>query len=166
MKKEKTYYIYEIPGVKIGCTTSPKHRVEKEQGYSDYQIVAEFKCIYIASFMERFLQEYNGYPVDHIPYYKSVKNRNNEVAKEKSRVNARNLGKVTGKINGRTIFLEKKGMFGFSKEENFHNSSKGGITVTSIKYLCPDGKIVHKPMYRKYCINRGLDPEKAVKIAN
>jgi len=75
MKKEKTYYIYEVPGKKIGCTTNPKHRIETEQHLVDYIILHEYKCIYIASFMERFLQEQKGYKVDRQPYYQTVANR-------------------------------------------------------------------------------------------
>ena len=48
----QTYYIYHIPGVKIGCTTEPKNRVEK-QGYTEYEILEEHTDIYLVSERER-----------------------------------------------------------------------------------------------------------------
>ena len=33
-KKEKRYYVYHVPGVKIGMTNNIKRRVHDEQGYS------------------------------------------------------------------------------------------------------------------------------------
>lgn len=71
-----TFYIYEIQGVKIGCTTNVEHRM-KEQGYefSDAIILEEHTCIYTVSDREIELQKENGYPVDTIPYWKAVQNR-------------------------------------------------------------------------------------------
>ncbi|MEY4457278.1 MAG: hypothetical protein RLY15_1542 [Bacteroidota bacterium] len=69
------YYIYHIPGIKIGCTTDVQRRVEFEQGYSEYEILYESECIYSASRMELQLQKNLGYPVDITPYYKSYNNR-------------------------------------------------------------------------------------------
>jgi len=69
-KSSPTYFIYEVPGVKIGCTTNPKRRLA-QQNVTDFKILGEHKCIFIASFMERFLQEQNCYLVDREPYYKT-----------------------------------------------------------------------------------------------
>jgi hypothetical protein len=63
------YYIYEVPGVKIGCSEEPNRRVAK-QGYTDYKILEEHNCIYTASDRERELQKEKGYPVDKHPYWK------------------------------------------------------------------------------------------------
>ena len=65
------YYIYHIPGIKIGCTTRPKHRV-KQQGYSDYEILESYECIDTASKREIELQKEYGYPVDISTYKQSV----------------------------------------------------------------------------------------------
>lgn len=70
----KKYYIYEIPGVKIGCSTQPKERVEK-QGFTEYVILEEHTDIDIASERELILQKEKGYPVDKSDYKTSVKNR-------------------------------------------------------------------------------------------
>ncbi len=66
----KKYYIYHIPGVKIGVSEEPENRVNN-QGYTDYEILEEFTCIYLVSYRERVLQKEYGYPVDKIPYYMS-----------------------------------------------------------------------------------------------
>ncbi len=72
----KIYYIYEIQGVKIGCTVNVAHRMQ-EQGYqaSDAIILEEHTCIYTVSDREIELQKENNYPVDKIPYWQAVQNR-------------------------------------------------------------------------------------------
>ena len=49
--KTGKYKIYHIPGVKIGCTTNVKKRVEEEQGYKpgEYDILYETDDIVEAS---------------------------------------------------------------------------------------------------------------------
>ena len=65
-----TYYIYHIPGKKIGVTRDLKHRVEEQQGYEshEYEILEETEDIDEASYMERMLQVEFGYCVDEVPY--------------------------------------------------------------------------------------------------
>lgn len=70
---QKLYHIYEIPGVKIGCTHLEPRRRVNGQGFTNFNVLGSHPCIFIASFMEIFLQEINGYPVDKRPYYKTVK---------------------------------------------------------------------------------------------
>lgn len=65
------YYIYHIPGVKIGCTNNVERRVE-QQGFTDYQILEEHIDIFKASNREIALQKKYGYTIDRIPYFKSV----------------------------------------------------------------------------------------------
>jgi hypothetical protein len=57
------YYIYHIPGVKIGCTKNLKHRI-KSQGFTEYEILEEHYDINLASDRERQLQTKYGYQVD------------------------------------------------------------------------------------------------------
>jgi len=57
------YYIYHIPGVKIGCTLNPKRRVT-QQGYSEFEILEEHVDMQTASERERQLQRKYGYEVD------------------------------------------------------------------------------------------------------
>ena len=72
LKKGK-YKIYHIPGVKIGCTTNIKKRVEEEQGYKpgEYDILYETDDIVEASEAERNLQKELKYKTD-IKLYKDL----------------------------------------------------------------------------------------------
>ena len=65
-----TYYIYHIPGKKIGVTRDLEKRVTEQQGYEphEYEILEETEDIDHASRIERMLQEVHGYRVDEIPY--------------------------------------------------------------------------------------------------
>lgn len=74
------YYIYHIPNHKwkdssigkIGCTDELIIRMRK-QGATEYQILETHLDIYIASDREIELQKQYGYPVDKIPYWRTVK---------------------------------------------------------------------------------------------
>lgn len=68
------YYIYHIPGEKIGVTSNPKIRVEKIQGYkpNEYEILLETKSIDEASEKEILLQKEYNYKVD-TTLYKNLK---------------------------------------------------------------------------------------------
>ena len=67
-----TYYIYHIPGKKIGVTHDLKERVTNQQGYEphEYEVLGEYINIDDVSSMERMLQKDYGYEVDRIPYNK------------------------------------------------------------------------------------------------
>ena len=67
-----TYYIYHIPGKKIGVTRDLEERVTKQQGYEpdEYEILGEYIDIDDVSSMERMLQKEYGYKVDRVPYNK------------------------------------------------------------------------------------------------
>ena len=65
-----TYYIYHIPGKKIGVTRDLKYRVEEQQGYGpdEYDIVMKSDNIDFISEQEIYLQRQYGYRVDDEPY--------------------------------------------------------------------------------------------------
>ena len=65
-----TYYIYHIPGKKIGVTRDLKYRVEEQQGYGpdEYDIVMKSDNISYISEQELYLQKQYGYRVDETPY--------------------------------------------------------------------------------------------------
>ena len=65
-----TYYIYHIPGKKIGVTRDLKYRVEEQQGYGpgEYEVLMESDDILQVSKDELILQELHGYRVDDEPY--------------------------------------------------------------------------------------------------
>ena len=67
-----TYYIYHIPGKKIGVTRDLEERVTKQQGYGpdEYEVLGEYIDIDDVSSMERMLQKEYGYKVDRVPYNK------------------------------------------------------------------------------------------------
>jgi len=67
-----TYYIYHIPGKKIGVTHDLNYRVIKQQGYEphEFEILTESEDIDFASDIERQLQKEYGYKIDEIPYNK------------------------------------------------------------------------------------------------
>jgi len=65
-----TYYIYHIPGKKIGVTRDLKYRVEEQQGYGpdEYDVVMKSDNISYISEQELYLQKQYGYRVDEVPY--------------------------------------------------------------------------------------------------
>ena len=67
-----TYYLYHIPGKKIGVTRDLKYRVEEQQGYNtdEYDIVMKSDNINYISEQELYLQKLYGYRVDEVPYNK------------------------------------------------------------------------------------------------
>ena len=65
------YYIYHIPGVKIGCTDNVQERISAQK-FINYEVLEEHTDAYIASDREIALQKQYGYPVDKIPYWKTI----------------------------------------------------------------------------------------------
>jgi len=73
-----TYYLYHIPGKKIGVTCDLKNRVTVQQGYSpdEYEVLESSEDIDHISSLELQLQKEYGYRVDMVPY-KNLKPRTN-----------------------------------------------------------------------------------------
>ena len=76
-----TYYIYHIPGKKIGVTRDLKYRVEEQQGYEpgEYSVLMKSDNIDFISEQEIYLQKMYGYRVDDEPYNKLKFNNNNNM---------------------------------------------------------------------------------------
>ena len=72
------YYLYHIPGVKIGVTTNLEERVENQQGYieGEYDVIMSSEDIDRISEWEIKFQKHLGYRVDEIPYNKLKFNNN------------------------------------------------------------------------------------------
>ena len=72
--KTRNYYIYHIPGKKIGVTTNVKNRVTLMQGYQEgeYEILETSPDIDYISERELELQKKYGYKVDR-QLYKNLK---------------------------------------------------------------------------------------------
>ena len=73
-----TYYIYHIPGKKIGVTCDLNNRVTVQQGYSpdEYDILDSSEDIDYISSKEIELQREWGYRVDMVPYRNLNKKKN------------------------------------------------------------------------------------------
>ena len=67
-----TYYLYHIPGKKVGVTTNLEERVHKQQGYypGEYEIIEKSDDIDFISEGEIIMQKHYGYKVDEVPYNK------------------------------------------------------------------------------------------------
>ena len=65
-----TYYLYHIPGKKVGVTRDLKKRVVEQQGYDyhEFEVLLESDDIEFISNMEIAYQLKHGYRVDEIPY--------------------------------------------------------------------------------------------------
>jgi len=66
------YYIYHIPGIKIGCTIDYPYRCIK-QNYTEYELLETYEDGWIAGDREIELQKQYGYPVDRQHYMKNSK---------------------------------------------------------------------------------------------
>jgi NTP pyrophosphatase (non-canonical NTP hydrolase) len=65
-----TYYLYHIPGKKVGVTTNLEERVHKQQGYypGEYEIIETSDDIDFISAGERIMQKCYGYKIDEVLY--------------------------------------------------------------------------------------------------
>jgi len=74
-----TYYLYHIPGKKIGVTRDLENRVTKQQGYieGEYEVIMSSEDIDMISKWEIKFQKHLGYRVDEVPYNKLKFNNNN-----------------------------------------------------------------------------------------
>ena len=66
-----TYYLYHIPGKKVGVTTNLEERVHKQQGYypGEYEIIETSEDIDFISAGEQIMQKCYGYKVDEVLYH-------------------------------------------------------------------------------------------------
>ncbi len=71
------YYIYHIPGKKIGVTRNLNSRVTEQQGYAseEYEVLLTSDDIDYVSYKEIELQKSYGYKVDRQPYKNLIKSK-------------------------------------------------------------------------------------------
>jgi hypothetical protein len=99
------YYIYHIPGIKIGCSSEIDIRVES-QGFNNYDILEEHFDIYVASKRERELQKQYGYKIDNAPYWMTIenqiksRNKKSRIKAIKSRGIVKDVLSEMGKVGG------------------------------------------------------------------
>lgn len=70
------YYLYEIPGVKIGVTQDLSKRQHQQRDKGELIVLGEYTDIYEVSEIERELQAEKGYHVDKHPYWYTVTEQN------------------------------------------------------------------------------------------
>jgi len=85
-KEKKRYYVYHVPGVKIGMTNNLQRRVHDEQGYStdEYEIIYSSDSIDLSSGFEVMAQEIYNYTVDMTPYKDLVSSKSKQNGEAKS----------------------------------------------------------------------------------
>jgi hypothetical protein len=114
------FFIYHIPGIKIGCSTNPNQRV-KNQGYSNFEILESHNEIEIASKREIELRNQYGYKEDNV---KTDYVQHYEFGR-KGRELAKGLG-------AKSQIKNKIGIFGYSKEERLLLNTKTNIIRAKI----------------------------------
>jgi len=147
----KKFYIYHIPGVKVGCSTNPKKRT-KDQGFNSYEILECHEDIKIASEREIYFQEKFGYGRDNNSDYENS---------YKARIEA---GKIGGKANKESGWITQLGFTqGKLNKENgtLLKAARLGGKVTgsnlSKEYLANLGKIGgNKKVTCPHCNKEGL----------
>ena len=98
MGKNLTYYLYHIPGKKIGVTRNLNKRVTQQQGYAldEIEVLEQSTDIDYISSRELELQQSYGYRVDHKPYKQLFKMRIN--ATEQTSTFPVPLNKLKGRL--------------------------------------------------------------------
>jgi NTP pyrophosphatase (non-canonical NTP hydrolase) len=98
MDKETTYYLYHIPGKKIGVTRNINKRVTQQQGYNldEIEVLDQSTDIDYISSRELELQKSYGYRVDLKPYKKLFKMKIN--ATEQTSTFPVPLNKLKGRL--------------------------------------------------------------------
>jgi len=144
------YYLYHIPGKKIGITTDLKSRVEDQQGYSEheYDIVLETDDINIASEAEISLQKAFGYRVDMIPYNKLNCNKNKLNMKVNITEATTTFPCPANKLKGR--LMDNMGMTWDTQHGTFK------ITTESIRWIMINIKTSMFNDQRSYVYNKAF----------
>ena len=95
-----TYYIYHIPGKKIGVTRDLKKRVEEQQGYEpgEYSILMKSDNISYISEQEIYWQKQFGYRVDDEPYNELKFNKMNINVTEQTTTFPCPINKLKGRL--------------------------------------------------------------------
>ena len=126
------YYIYHIPGKKVGCTKRLEQRLKEQKlKLSDCDRIITTSCIKKASQIELELQIEYGYKVDAVNYEKMYEfskkgKRDNLTFEDRSR---------GGKAHkGRKISEEYKEIF----KKNFKKASDAAIEKTSTPVIAYD----------------------------
>ena len=153
-----TYYIYHIPGKKIGVTRDLKKRVEEQQGYGpdEYSILMKSDNISYISEQEIYLQKQFGYKIDETPYNELKFNKMNINVTEQTTTFPCPINKLKGRL------MDNIGM----KWETEHGELD--ITPDTIKWIMKNVQTSRYNENRCYVYNKAFaryydnnDPYKA-----
>ena len=141
-----TYYLYHIPGKKIGVTRDLKYRVEEQQGYNEgeYDVILSTDDIGLVSEAEISLQKVYGYKVDEVPYNKLKFNNMNINVTEQTTTFPCPVNKLKGQL------MDNIGM----KWETDHGNCI--ITDESIKWIMKNVNTSKYNSERCYVYNKAF----------
>ena len=142
-----TYYLYHIPGRKIGVTRDLKERVENQQGYNEdeYVVLMETEDILEVSNAEILMQKAFGYKVDVVPYNKLKFNKQMKInVTEQTTTFPMPLNKLKGRL------MDNIGMT--------WETTDGDVTLTSesIKWVIANAKTSMYNDERCYVYNKAF----------
>ena len=146
------YYLYHIPGKKIGVTTDLEERVHKQQGYypGEYEVIMSTEDIDFISNEEIKLQKLHGYRVDR-QLYKNLHNNNYKQLNE-MKINVTEMTTTfpcpVNKLKGR--LTDEVGM---QWETEFGPCS---ITFNSIAWIMDNVKVSQYTGERCYIYNKAF----------
>ena len=146
------YYLYHIPGKKIGVTTNLEERVERQQGYNkgEYEVIMSTEDIDLVSKKEISLQKALGYRVDR-QLYKDLYNNNYKQLNE-MKINVTEMTTTfpcpVNKLKGR--LTDEVGM---QWETEFGPCS---ITFNSIAWIMDNVKVSQYTGERCYIYNKAF----------
>lgn len=142
-----TYYLYHIPGKKIGITKDLKKRVEEQQGYNEgeYEVIMESDSILQISRDEIMLQKAFGYRVDETPYNKLKFNKEMKInVTEATTTFPCPLNKLKGQL------MDNIGM----RWDTEHGELN--ITPNTIKWIMKNAKMSMYNSERSYIYNKAF----------
>ncbi len=142
-----TYYLYHIPGKKIGVTRDLNNRVTQQQGYSpdEYEVLDQSTDIDYISSRELELQQSYGYRVDHKPYKQLFKMKIN--ATEQTSTFPVPLNKLKGRL------MDEIGR----SWETIHG--KFELTTDTVKWIVDNAKTSMYNNDRTYIYNKAFYEE-------
>ena len=138
------YYLYHIPGKKIGVTQNPSKRITKEQGYNEdeYEILLKTEDIDVVSDLELRLQESFGYRKDMKPYKKVIKPKMKINVTDQTTTFPCPLNKLKGNLMD-NLGLSWKTQFGLFK-----------LSETTISWIVANAKSSMYNIERCYIYNK------------
>ena len=147
------YYLYHIPGEKIGVTTNLEDRVERQQGYDkdEYQVIISTTDIDLVSQREVALQKALGYRVDR-KLYKDLYKPVNQIRINNMRINVTEMTTTfpcpVNKLKGQ--LMDKIGM------QWETDNGPVGITKKSIDWIMDNVKTSQFTNDRCYVYNKAF----------